>query len=273
MTTPTLPVTGLLDRLTRQARQQTEGRRSVVPLAEIERQADKAPPVRDFTAALRAPGLSVIAELKPRSPLKGALTSDYRPSRLARGYEEGGAAALSVLTHTAGFGGFPEDLATVRACVSLPVMRKDFVVDEYQIAEARAYGADAVLLIVSALTEERLAALLSYADSWGLHTVVEVHDESEASTAAGLGAVNIGVNHRDLRDFSIDLELTRRLRGVLPADRVLVSESGVRDARDAQGLRGDGADAVLVGEALMRADDPASLVAELRGALPGVVRP
>ncbi|MFF3340486.1 indole-3-glycerol phosphate synthase TrpC [Streptomyces flavidovirens] len=254
----------LLGELIRAAHRQTAARRAEVPLTEVESRAQAAPAVRDFGAALRAPGLGVVAELKPRSPLKGPLTDDYRPAELARSYEAGGACALSVLAHTEGFGGHPADLATVREAVGLPVMRKDFIVDEYQIAEARAYGADAVLLVVAALTKDRLAELYAYAEGQGLHILVEVHDEAEAHTAVGLGARNIGVNHRDLRDFRIDLGLTGRLRAQVPADRVLVAESGVRSPVDARRLRADGADAVLVGETLMRSADPAAAVAELK---------
>ncbi|MDH6226760.1 indole-3-glycerol phosphate synthase TrpC [Streptomyces chilikensis] len=261
-TAPAAPA-DLLARLVDAAHRQTAERRAAVPLAEVERRAAQAGPVRDFGAALRAPGLSVIAELKPRSPLKGPLTDDYRPAELARRYEAGGAAALSVLAHTEGFGGRPEDIATVRAAVGLPVMRKDFVVDEYQIAEARAFGADAVLLVVAALTAGRLSELHAYALRMGLHTLVEVHSVEEARTALLLGAANIGVNHRDLRDFRIDLGLTARLRAEVPADRVLVAESGVRGPADARRLHTDGADAVLVGETLMRSADPAAEVAAL----------
>lgn len=255
---------GLLGELIEAAHRQTAARRAEVSLAQVESRAQAAPAVRDFGAALRAPGLGVIAELKPRSPLKGPLTDDYRPAELARLYEAGGACALSVLAHTEGFGGRPEDLATVREAVDLPVMRKDFIVDEYQIAEARAYGADAVLLVVAALGEQRLAELYAYAQGQSLHILVEVHSEAEARTALALGARNIGVNHRDLRDFRIDLGLTGRLRAQVPADRVLVAESGVRNPADARRLRADGADAVLVGETLMRSADPAAAVAELK---------
>ncbi|MEV7026484.1 indole-3-glycerol phosphate synthase TrpC [Kitasatospora sp. NPDC093558] len=259
---------GLIGELIEAAHRQTDARRAEVALPELEARAAAAPAVRDFGAALRAPGLGVIAELKPRSPLKGPLTDDYRPADLARRYEAGGACALSVLAHTEGFGGRPEDLATVREAVGLPVMRKDFIVDEYQIAEARAYGADAVLLVVAALDEQRLAELYAYARDLGLHVLVEVHSEAEAGTALALGAVNIGVNHRDLRDFRMDLGLTGRLRSRIPADRVLVAESGVRTPADARRLRADGADAVLVGETLMTSPDPAATVAELKNAEP-----
>ncbi|MFD7083578.1 indole-3-glycerol phosphate synthase TrpC [Streptomyces sp. NPDC002181] len=268
MPTPTAPpgLPGLIGELIEAAHRQTAARSAEVPPAEVERRAAAAPAVRDFGAALRAPGLGVIAELKPRSPLKGPLVDPaaYRPAELARRYRAGGACALSVLAHTEGFGGRPEDLEAVREAVDLPVMRKDFIVDEYQIAEARAYGADAVLLVVAALTEDRLAELYAYAETLGLHLLVEVHSEAEARTALALGAVNIGVNHRDLRDFSIDLGLTGRLRAQVPADRVLVAESGVRGPADALRLRADGADAVLVGETLMRSADPAAEVARLK---------
>jgi indole-3-glycerol phosphate synthase len=270
MTTAVTTVSGhsrvnLLAELIADAVLQTERRREGVPLAALERRiaAASAPVPRDLAAALRAPGLGVIAELKPRSPLAGPLTDDYRPADLARAYTAGGAAALSVLVHEAGFGGRPEDLATVRAVTGLPLLRKDFIVDEYQIAEARALGADAVLLIVAALEPGRLTELFRYARALGLSVLVEVHSAAEAEQALLAGAGVIGVNHRNLRDFSIDLGLTGRLRPRVGPERTLVAESGVRSPADAARLRADGADAVLVGETLMRAPDAAAAVREL----------
>ncbi|MDH6131731.1 indole-3-glycerol phosphate synthase [Kitasatospora sp. MAA4] len=264
MTTSTTP--DLLAELVDAAREQTERRRSTVPMAALERQITSAPPTRDLAAALRAPGLGVIAELKPRSPLAGPLTDRYRPAELARSYTAGGAAALSVLAHEAGFGGRPEDLATVRAATELPVLRKDFIVDEYQVAEARALGADAVLLVIAALDPARYAELLRYAETLELSVLVEVHSAEEAEVALAAGARIVGVNHRNLRDFSIDLGLTGRLRPRIGAGRVLVAESGVRTPADATRLRADGADAVLVGETLMRSPDPEATVRALAAA-------
>lgn len=220
----------------------------------------------DFIAALAGPGLAVIAEMKQRTPSMGVLSEDYRPADLARAYASGGAAALSVLTQEESFGGSLEHLRAARATSSLPILRKDFITDRYEIAEARAAGADAVLLIVAALDEKRLGHLLDVAGEFGLAALVEVHDEAEAEAAADLGATLIGVNHRDLRTFNLDLGLTERLRAVVPADRLLVAESGIRGPHDARRMREAGAAAVLVGELLMRSADPGARIAELASA-------
>jgi indole-3-glycerol phosphate synthase len=250
-------VTTMLTTLIEAAERQTERRRAAIP----EPDTDTAPPPRDFAAALAEPGLSVIAELKPRSPSKGTLTCDYQPARLARSYRK--AHAVSVLTHEEGFGGTPEHLGIVRAEVEVPVLRKDFIVDEYQIREARALGADAVLLIVGALRPERLAQLIDTTQALGMAALVEVHDAGEVDVALNAGAEIVGVNHRDLKDFQIDRSLSARLRGRIGSRRLMVAESGVRDARDAAWLRAAGADAILVGELLMRAEDPAVVLEEL----------
>ncbi|NEY35722.1 indole-3-glycerol-phosphate synthase TrpC [Streptomyces sp. PRKS01-65] len=256
-------MTGLLARLVAAAERQTARRRARISPGELDRRVAAAPPPRDLVAALAAPGLSVIAELKPRSPVKGPLTGDYQPVERALAYVRGGAAALSVLTHEEGFGGRVEDLAAVRAHVGVPLVRKDFVVDEFQVREARAAGADAVLLIVAALTPRRLAELTEQVHRLGMTALVEVHDAAEARTALAAGARVIGVNHRDLRDFTLHRDLTARLRPLVGAGRPLVAESGVRGPRDAGRLYGEGADAVLVGETLMRSADPAAAVRAL----------
>ncbi|MEU1873960.1 indole-3-glycerol phosphate synthase [Streptomyces ambofaciens] len=255
----------ILATLVADAERQTERRRAVRPATELDVLAAAAPAPRDFAAALRQHGLGVIAEMKPRSPSKGPLTDDYRPAELARAYQDGGACALSVLTHEDGFAGSPDHLAVARDVSDVPILRKDFIVDEYQIAEARALGADALLLIVAALTPERLAELLACTRGYGMEALIEVHDEDEVDTALAAGAVVIGVNHRDLRDFSIDRTLSARLRDRVGSRRVMVGESGVRDARDARELERAGVDAVLVGELLMRAGDPAATIRELIG--------
>jgi indole-3-glycerol phosphate synthase len=217
----------------------------------------------DFLGALRRPGLAVIAEMKQRTPSMGVLSEDYRPADLAHAYEEGGAAAISVLTHMAGFGGRVEHVRSVRAATALPILRKDFVTDPYEVAEARACGADAVLLIVAALERAQLKDLVAVAKSRGVAALVEVHDEDETLAALEAGARAVGVNHRDLRDFSVDLRLTERLRKLVPKEVVLVAESGVRGAEDARRLRESGADAILVGELLMRSSDAAGQIREL----------
>ena len=193
----------------------------------------------------------------------GCLSTDYVPARLAATYSAAGAAALSVLCQETSFGGRPEHLAEARAVTQLPVLRKDFVVDEYQVFEARAYGADAILLIAAASTPERLGELLSLVRRTGMEALVEVHDESEMEAAVTAGATVVGVNNRDLRTFEVDLGLSRRLRPLLGADLVFVAESGIHTAEDARGLRAAGVDAILVGEALMRSPDPGAKLREL----------
>jgi len=240
-------------------------RRALVAERQLESRAEAYSPL-DFAAALRRPNLAVIAEMKQRTPSMGVLATDYRPDRLAREYAEGGAAALSVLTQEASFGGSLDHLASARAETRLPILRKEFISDPYQVLEARAAGADAVLLIVAALTRDQLASLLTAARQRGLAALVEVHDEREAATAVDLGAQLVGVNHRDLSTFDIDLGLTERLRALIPQDRILVSESGIRGPADARRMREAGADAILVGEMLMRAPEPAECIRELASA-------
>ena len=255
----------LLSRLVAEAVKETAQRREHVSLAELEQKAATYAP-RDFAAALRAPGLSVIAEVKQRTPSMGVLSEDYRPGDLAAQYERGGAAAISVLTHAFGFGGSLDHIDEVRAATKLPILRKDFITDAYQVVEARAHGADAVLLIVAALQPRELKHLLAVARHHGLAALVEVHDDSEVRTAKLAGATLIGVNHRDLRTFAVDLSLTERLRSWIPPDCVLVAESGIKGRIEAHRMREAGADAILVGETLMRAADPAAVIRELRDA-------
>ena len=219
---------------------------------------------KEFVGALRGPQLAVIAEMKQRTPSMGVLADDYRPADLAHAYTDGGAAAISVLTHMAGFGGRVEHLRAVRAATELPILRKDFVTDPYEIAEARASGADAVLLIVAALEPGQLRDLLAVARSRRVAALVEVHDQAQTAAAVEAGAKAVGVNHRDLRTFEVDLSLTERLRKLVPKEVVLVAESGIHGAEDARRMREAGADAVLVGELLMRSDDPAARIRELR---------
>jgi indole-3-glycerol phosphate synthase len=255
----------LLARLVTEAQQDMQRRRALTTQDDLER-AIQAHTPKDFVGALRRPGLAVIAEMKQRTPSMGVLAEDYRPADLARAYTLGGAAAISVLTHMASFGGRPEHVQAARFATDLPILRKDFVTDPYEVGEARAAGADAVLLIVAALDKERLAELLRVTRSRGIAALVEVHDESEVETAVQAGAQVIGVNNRDLRTFNVDLGLTERLRRAVPPDLVLVAESGIHTAADARRMREAGADAILVGESLMRADDPAARIRELASA-------
>lgn len=252
----------LLSRLVLEARQDLQRRRYLVDSSRFEELVAAYRPA-DFIGALRRPRLAVIAEMKQRTPTMGVLAENYRPADIAHAYTDGGAAAISVLTHMAGFGGRPEHIRLVRAATSLPILRKDFVTDPYEVAEARACGADAVLLIVAALAHDEVKTLIAVATSRGVAALVEVHDEVETAAALEAGARAVGVNHRDLRTFDVDLGLTERLRKLVPKEVVLVAESGIHDAEDARRLREAGADAILVGEALMRADDPASRIREL----------
>jgi len=256
-------VPDLLARLVDEARAEVEARRAAMPAAHLERLAAALPPPRDLTAALRGPRLAIIAEMKARTPIMGRLSEDYDPGRLAACYAAAGAAALSVLCQETSFGGRPEHLAAARAVTALPVMRKDFVVDEHQVLEARAYGGDAVLLIAAALEPARLSALLALTRSLGMEALVETHSEPEVRAALEAGARVVGVNHRDLATFRVDVGLTERLRPLVPADVVYVAESGIHTAADAERMRRAGADAILVGEALMRAADPAAKLREL----------
>ena len=252
----------LLARLVTEARQDLQRRRALIAQDQLERAVAAYVP-KDFAAALRGPGLAVIAEMKQRTPTMGVLVEDYRPADLAHAYTDGGAAAISVLTHMASFGGRPEHVAAARAATLLPILRKDFVTDPYEIAEARAAGADAVLLIVAALDRPHLAELLAVVKSRGMTALVEVHDEAETEIALRAGALLIGVNHRDLRTFEVDLGLTERLRKLIPPGVLVVSESGIKDAQDARRVYEAGANAILVGEALMRAEKPELRIKEL----------
>ncbi len=252
----------LLARLVVEARQDLQRRRALVGQDQFERAVAAYVP-KDFAGALRRPGLAVIAEMKQRTPIMGVLAEEYRPADLAHAYTDGGAAAISVLTHMAGFGGRPEHILAARAATDIPILRKDFVTDPFEIAEARAAGADAVLLIVAALERAQFADLLAVARSRGVAALVEVHDERETQLALEAGAEVIGINHRDLRTFAVDLGLTERLRKLIPASVVVVAESGIRTPDDARRLYEAGADAILVGELIMRADDPAKQIREL----------
>jgi len=252
----------LLERLVLEARQDLQRRRHLLGSDQFELAVAAYSP-KDFIGALRRPGLTVIAEMKQRTPSMGVLSDDYRPAEIAHAYADGGAAAISVLTHMAGFGGRPEHIRAVRAATELPILRKDFVTDPFEVAEARACGADAVLLIVDALDRTQLKDLIAVARSRGVAALVEVHDEAESQAALEAGARAVGVNHRNLRDFTVDLGLTERVRALVPKEIVLVAESGIHTAEDARRMREAGADAILVGEALMRSPDPSATIREL----------
>jgi indole-3-glycerol phosphate synthase len=209
--------------------------------------------------------MACIAEFKRRSPSKGFIQRDADVSLVLPVYEAAGAAAASVLTDTPFFGGSLDDLRKARAVSQLPLLRKDFIIDPYQVAEARAAGADAVLLIVAALHDQDLRELLAEVHRWGMEALVETHDRGEVERAVAAGARIIGVNHRDLRTFEMNMELAVDMRSLIPADRLVVAESGIRNAADVRRLRAAGIDAILVGETLMAAPDPAAALRELLG--------
>jgi indole-3-glycerol phosphate synthase len=234
-------------------------------LADLQAAAAAGPPPRGFAPALRAaPGLAVIAEVKRRSPSKGDLAPNLDPARLAQAYESGGATCLSVLTDVEFFGGSPADLQQARAATALPVLRKDFTVGAADVYDARAMGADAVLLIAAALDDDELADLHRLAVALGMDALVEVHDEAELARALAVDATLVGVNQRDLVTFEVDTARAVRLAAAMPGAVVRVAESGIAGADDARALAAAGYDAVLVGEHLVRSGDPAAAVAALR---------
>ncbi len=222
-----------------------------------------AGPVRDFRAALTRPGLHLIAEMKRRSPSAGELCNPYRPVPLAQEFARSGAAAISVLTEATYFGGCLDDLEAVHTAVDLPLLRKDFILDPYQLVEARIYGADAVLLICAVLPDGLLAELLAVARALGLCPLVEVHDAEEVGRALKMGADVIGINNRDLKTLATDPQVTPRLRPLIPDGHVIISESGIHDARDLPRLRELGIHAILVGESILRSPDMGVKVREL----------
>ena len=232
----------------------------------LRRACAEAPHPRDLEAALRGEGsVSLVAEVKRRSPGAGSIRPELDPARLARGYQAAGAAAISVLTDGPWFGGSLEDLAAVRDEVSIPVLRKDFTLEDEQVLEARAGGADGVLLIVRILDDIRLRGLRELAESLGMTALVEVHGQAELTRALGSGARVLGINNRDLADFSTSLDTTFALLPEIPEHCVIVSESGIHTPADVARLGSEGVHAVLVGEALLRHEDPAVPASELAG--------
>ena len=258
----------VLDQIIAGVREALEQRKAARPMAALEALVAELPPALDPLPALRGPGLGVIAEVKRASPSKGHLATIADPAGLAARYAAGGASAISVLTERRRFNGSLADLEAVRAAVDTPLLRKDFVVTDYQLWEGRAAGADLALLIVAALTDAELARLLALGDRLGLTCLVETHTADEVRRAVDAGAGLIGVNNRNLKTLDVDLARFEELVGLLPAGTVAVAESGILSLADAQRMADAGAHAVLVGEALVVDGDPAAAVGAMRALTP-----
>jgi indole-3-glycerol phosphate synthase len=255
----------ILDELAAYARERTELSKKKIPTSVIRRMAEEMPAGNlSFEKALSKDGMSFICECKKASPSKGLIAPIFPYLQIAEEYEEAGADAISVLTEPKWFLGSDEYLREITSKVNIPCLRKDFTVDDYMIYEARILGASAVLLICSILDKEQIKEYISIANSMGMSALVEAHDEAEIEAALYAGARIIGVNNRNLKDFSVDTENSKRLRDLIPKDVLFVSESGVRGAEDVKRLRDIGADAVLIGEALMRSDDKKATLTALR---------
>ena len=253
----------VLDEIVRGVREDLAVRQAAVSLDDLKERARRVPPALDVRARLFEPGVHVIAEVKRRSPSKGQLATIPDPAALATEYEAGGATVISVLTEERRFGGSLADLDAVRVAVDIPVLRKDFVVTSYQVVEARAHGADVVLLIVAALEQNALVSLIDRIESFGMTALVEVHDEEELDRALEAEAKVMGVNARNLRTLEVDRDVFARLAPRIPDGVLKIAESGVRDGHDLRTYAAAGADAVLVGETLATSADPRQAVAEL----------
>ena len=257
----------ILDEIAERTRQRVAEEKSAVPLSEMKNRAlaIDANTGFPFKKALGGDDISFICEVKRASPSKGMIAEDFPYLEIARDYESAGASAISCLTEPFWFKGKDEYLTEIARAVNIPVLRKDFTVDEYMIYQAKTLGASAVLLICSILSKEQLAEYLEIAHSLGLSALVEAHDENEVRTALSVGAGIIGVNNRDLRTFTVDIHNSARLRKLVPPEVLFVSESGIRTAADVAALRDNGTNAVLIGETLMRSPDKKAALAELRG--------
>ncbi|MGB8651672.1 MAG: indole-3-glycerol phosphate synthase TrpC [Mycobacteriales bacterium] len=253
----------VLDDIIVGVREDLAARQAVVSLEQLKERAQALPPAQDGVAALRQPGIAVVAEVKRSSPSKGALAAIADPAALAEDYEAGGASVISVLTEERKFGGSLADLDAVRARVDVPLLRKDFIVSSYQLWEARAHGADLVLLIVAALEQEALISLRERTESLGMTALVEVHDEQELQRALDAGSRVVGVNARDLKTLEVDRSVFGRLSPAIPDHVVKVAESGVRGPHDLLAYAAHGADAVLVGEGVVVGGNPRQAVADL----------
>lgn len=262
----TAPADDVLSRIVAQKRIEVAAAQAARPAAQLQPQLAAAPAVRDFVAALRAaPGIGLIAEVKKASPSAGIIRADFNPVHIARTYEASGAACLSVLTDEKFFQGHLDYLRAVRQAVSIPVLRKDFVIDPYQVLEARVAGADAILLIAECLDEATLNELYASIVSYGMTALIEIYEPSNLDRVLALHPPLVGVNNRDLRSFVTDLDQTLRIQPRVPAGTLLVSESGIRTRADVDRLKSHGVGAILVGETLIRSADIGAAVRELLG--------
>jgi len=241
----------MLNKIIAQKREEVEQRKKVVTITYLQQRIARQKPALDLALAIKGDHIRLIAEVKQASPSRGMLSPNFNPIELARTYAEGGAAAISVLTEANYFMGSIEHLAEIKEVVGLPLLRKDFIFDLYQVYESRAYGADALLLIAFILSQEQLKELVSLSHNLGLRCLVEVHNEEEVGRAVLSEAEIIGINNRDLTTFTVDITTTHRLRPLIPQERIVVSESGIKTKRDIEKLEKWGVDAVLVGEALV----------------------
>ena len=253
----------VLDQIIAGVLEDLAARRRLVSLEQLKERVSSTPLARDVTAAFRGPDVAIIAEVKRSSPSKGKLSDIVDPADLASIYASGGAALVSVLTEERRFGGSLKDLDDVRAKITIPILRKDFMVTPYQIWESRAHGADVILLIVAALNQDSLIELLSCAESLGMQALVEVHTEEEVDRAVGIGAKMIGINSRNLKTLEVDRQVFPRLAAGIPREIIKIAESGVSGPAEVDEYAKAGADAVLVGEALVTSANPRLLLAEL----------
>jgi indole-3-glycerol phosphate synthase len=253
----------MLDKIVAQKREEVEQKKKAVAIACLQERIARQKPSLDFALALKSDHIRLIAEVKKASPSRGMLKPKFDPVGLAQTYAEGCAAAISVLTESNYFMGSIEHLEAIKEVVKLPLLRKDFIFDPYQVYESRAYGADALLLIAAILSQRQLKELISLSHSLGLKCLVEVHNEGELERAIISEAEIIGINNRDLNTFTVDINTTRRLRPLVPEEKIVVSESGIKSQRDIEKLRNWKVDAVLVGEALVTAPDIRAKIKEL----------